>query len=183
MFPQKQNKIPVFEQFGILAATWILACNDKNPIMTYKSVRQRLKLDMYNMEAIKTIIQSRGELFRKRVPKLYLKEWQAEMRSGKHLPTWMLEEDRSERAKLINDLGSDDVFISQFRADDEWPSSSSSTEIMDWGLQHIERLRKAKLEERDEIVRKWQLWVLIIVSVLNFGISIANIIISTSAQK
>lgn len=185
MFSKKQNDIPPSEEFGVLTATWILACNDKNPIMTYRSIQQRLELENYPLEAIRTVIQSRGELFRKRVPSSYLRRWKQQMLSGKHLPTWMLDVDKSERPKLINDLGPDGVFISQFRADDKQPSweGGSTREIIDWGLQHIERLRKASMEVRDEIIRKRQLTVLIVVSILNFLFAIANIVISIYLKK
>ncbi len=177
MSPKKQNKITPPEEFGILTATWILASNDKDPLMTYRGIQQRLQLDEYPIEEIKAVIQARGELFRKRVPKTYLKSWKQQMLSGKHLPTWMLDMDKLERPKLIDDLGLDDVFISQFRADDQQPSWSNGTssEIIDWGLQHIERIRKASLEARDEYTKKWQLWTLIIASAINIVISIVNL--------
>ncbi len=36
-----------------------------------------------------------------------------------------------------------------------------------WGLEHIDRLRKARLEARDPSVKSWQLWLVFAVGVLN----------------
>ena len=43
----------------------------------------------------------------------------------------------------------DDVFRSQFRTEKD--ALPSSLEVLSWGLQHIERLRKANLEAREEV--------------------------------
>ena len=178
MSPKNQNKIPSLDKFGILSAAWILACNDTNPIMTYKSIQKRLLLEEYNIDAIKSIINSRGELFRKRVPNSYLKRWKEQMREGQHLPTWITEEkDKSKHLEIIDKLGQEDTFISQFRSDDNDPAwvEGSPIEIIDWGLQHIERLRKTFFELRDEALKKWQLWILLFFSFTSFILSIINL--------
>ena len=44
---KRKQKIAILEEpdvFGILSATWILACNDKSEIMTYEGIRHRLNL-------------------------------------------------------------------------------------------------------------------------------------------
>ena len=172
----KENKIPLTDSYDIISAAWILACNDKNPIMTYKGIQYRLKLDDYDIQTIKAIIQGRGELFRKRVPKSYLNAWKKEMRTGHQLPTWIFEEeDKSEHNKMIDDLGLDDIFISQFRVEDQlsW-GKTSPLEIMNWGLQHIDRLRNAKVEAYGEAIKKYELIGLIFLGIANLAISIIN---------
>jgi hypothetical protein len=101
-----------------------------------------------------------------------------DMRGGKHIPSWIRDDDRSKRADLINSLQLDDVFISQFRANEEelLYESGSDTGVIDWGLQHIERLRKAHFESRDEAMKKWQLWTLLFFSFASLVLSIINIL-------
>jgi hypothetical protein len=174
----KRDKIPLSEQFNILSAAWILACIDKSPIMTYRGIQHRLRLDEYDIESIKSLIQSRGELFRRRVPRSYFTQWIGDMRGGKHIPSWIREDERAKRADLINSLQLEDVFISQFRVNDEELryESGFDTGIIDWGLQHIERLRKARFESREESIKKWQLWILLFFSFASLVLSIINLL-------
>lgn len=146
----KSNSVEM-EEAGLLSAIWILASNDENPIMTYKSICYRLDLpDSYN---IKGLIKKRSELFRPGVPSWRLKEWKEKMLSGISIPAWVKEiKDEKEKEETIKSLTPDDVFRSQFRARKE--TTKSPIELIDWGLQHIDRLRKAKVEEK-EISWKW----------------------------
>ncbi|MDZ7380003.1 MAG: hypothetical protein ONB06_11745, partial [candidate division KSB1 bacterium] len=52
--------------FDVLSATWVFACNDENPIITYEGIRQRLNLS--TSFDITSLVQSRGDLFRRGVP-------------------------------------------------------------------------------------------------------------------
>jgi hypothetical protein len=180
-----RTEIPASEEFGILTATWILACNDKVPIITYRGVQRKLQLERYPIEAIKSLIESRGELFGKRVPSVYLESWKEQMLAGKQLPTWMLDEGEAEREQIINGLSLDDVFVSQFRANAEESSwtNGSPREVMDWGLQHIERIRRAGLDDTDAKLKRWQLWILVSVSVANFLIGVANVLVLAFFRK
>ena len=75
------------------------------------------------------------------------------MLKGKKRPAWMDEiKSEAERKKAIDGLTRDDVFRSQFRAGEIAPKSD--LEIIDWGLNRIERLRKSAAEERDEKSRR-----------------------------
>ncbi len=156
--------------FDILSATWILACNDENPLITYEGIKYRLNLpNDYN---VKGLIQSRGELFRRGVPQHRLREWKQEMLQGHHVPTWIREvEDATARKAKIETLTPDDVFRSQFRADRDAPRSS--VEIISWGLEHIDRLRKASLEWQEQEAKGWQMWLVFAVGVLNIIITVA----------
>jgi hypothetical protein len=89
---------------------------------------------------------------------------------GKHRPSWIrILNDEVQRTK-IQALTTDDVFRSQFRA--ARGSESSPVEVMKWGLEHIDRLRKAKLEAKDASVKSWQLWLVFAVGVLNVMVTL-----------
>lgn len=155
--------------FDILSATWILACNDENPIITYEGIKYRLNLpDNFD---VKGLIQSRGELFRKGVPRYRLNQWKEEMRAGRHCPSWIRDiEDETLQRQKIEALTADDVFRSQFRAERDTPRSP--VEIIDWGLQHIDRLRKASMEAHEASAKSWQMWLVFIVGVINIAVTI-----------
>jgi len=167
---QKRITIKESDVFDILSATWIMASNDENEMITYEGIKSRLNLPAnYN---IKELIQSRGELFRKGVPASRLREWKDEMRTGRHLPMWVKEiDDVSERNKAIENLTTDDVFRSQFRAGKDSPQSP--IEIINWGLEHIDRLRKANVNAKEQSAKRWEIWLLFIVSIINIGVTIA----------
>lgn len=167
---KKRIAIKEPDVFDILSATWIMASNDENEMITYEGIKSRLNLPSnYN---VKELIQSRGELFRKGVPESRLRDWKSEMRAGRHLPIWIKEiDDNTERSKAIDNLTTDDVFRSQFRAGKDSPQSP--IEIINWGLEHIERLRKASLDAREQSAKRWEIWLVFIVSLINIGVTIA----------
>jgi hypothetical protein len=169
MKKEKRLSISAPDDFDILSALWILACNHETPIMTYEGVRNRLNL--HPDYDLRKLVLSRGELFRKAVSNKRLKTWKAEMIEGKHLPSWIVdEEDETIKKRKIDSITMDDVFRSQFRTEDNAPRSP--VEVMDWGLQHIDRLRKANLESRDEKIKNWQLWSVLAISIVNTIITI-----------
>jgi hypothetical protein len=134
------------EVSGKLSAIWILASKDENPIITYRSIRHRLGLsDSYNLEGL---IKKHLELFRLKAPVFRLEEWKQQLREGKRRPTWLNEiESEEKRIEVINALTVNDVFRSQFRT--KSTSEPSSIEVINWGLEHIERLRKVSAEEKE----------------------------------
>ena len=159
------------DKFDVLSAVWVLTCNDPISVMTYKGIEYRLNLPTaYDIESL---IQERGELFRPQIPLERLEEWKAEMRSvSKQRPAWVRELD-SETSQLqaIEDLSVDDVFRSQFRIGKGKDAFPSPLTTIDWGLQHIERLRKANLEVREEVIKRWQLWSVILLSIINIVVT------------
>jgi hypothetical protein len=165
---QKRITIKEPDVFDILSATWILASNDENEIITYEGIKSRLNLPAnYN---VKDLIQSRGELFRRGVPASRLDEWKDEMHNGRHLPIWVKEiEDVSKRNMAIENLTINDVFRSQFRTGKDSPKSE--IEIINWGLEHIDRLRKASVDAREQSAKRWEIWIVL-------GIGIINIIVT-----
>lgn len=167
---KKKKRIAIkSDEFDILSATWILSCNDENPSMSYEGIRCRLGLPTdYD---IKGLIQRHGELFRKGVPRPRLEWWKDQMRLGKHLPAWIREiDDEITRKNLVEALSPDDIFRSQFRTANEAPQSP--VEIIDWGLQHIDRLRKANFEYREQTAKRWEIWLVFLVSIINIIVSI-----------
>lgn len=168
---KKQKRVAIKEPdiFDILSATWILASNDENEMITYEGIKSRLNLPT-NCN-VKKLIQSRGELFRISVPESRLKNWKKEMHTGHHLPIWIKEiDDNTEKTKTIDNLTTADIFRSQFRAGKDSPQSP--IEIINWGLEHIERLRKASLDARDQSVKRWEIWLVFILSLINIGVTI-----------
>ena len=114
------------------------------------------------------LVQEHGELFRQGVSVRRLEEWKRGMWNGKHLPSWIREiENENERHEAIGSITTDDVFRSQFRAGEN--ADRSPIEILDWGVQHIERLRKAELDKTQRSAKSWELWVV-------FGVGILNVI-------
>ena len=139
------------DQFDTLSAIWILSCNDENPIITFNGLKYRLGLpenyDVYSL------VKNRGELFRLGISQRRLMRWKQEMLAGNHLPSWIRDiKNDTDRTKTIENLNSDDVFRNQFRAGAESPQAS--VEIIEWGLEHIDRLRKVSAEIRDERIKK-----------------------------
>ena len=71
------------------------------------------------------------------------------MLNGKHLPSWLRDKENHEARKTaIESLKSEDLFRNQFRPEANAPRAP--VEIINWGLEHIERLRKANSEAREE---------------------------------
>ncbi len=144
------------ENAGILSAIWIIASNDENPIITYRSIRNRLGLKSeYPLE---NLVRSRSELFRLGAPEWRLDEWKEIMRKGGQFPSWFHDHPPEKFPDLINSITPSEVFRSQFRINRA--VDKSSVELIEWGLQHIERLRKGSLEHH-ETRWKWQREVLI----------------------
>lgn len=143
------------EELDLVSAIWILASNDDNPIITYEGIWYRLGLPPET--DVRAIIKRRRELFRLGVSASRFDEWQEQLLSGKGLPVWIVDEYPSpeQRAKVIRELSKDDVFRSQFRANKN--AEKSPIEIINWGLEHLDRLRKAQLESRNENATKKQM--------------------------
>lgn len=169
MNTRKRISVKSPEEFGILSAIWILASNDENPTITYEGIRYRLNLPIdYDL---KLLIQSHGELFRRGIPQQRLDRWKQDMMGGKQIPSWLREiDDPEERQKRIQALTPDDVFRSQFRAERDAPKSE--IQIIEWGLEHIDHLRRANLESWDQSAKTWQVGIAIFVGLLNIIVTL-----------
>ena len=144
--------------------------------MTYQGIKYRLGLP--DDSSVKHLVQSRAEMFRAGLPAHRLTEWKAVLTSGKHRPSWIRDiEDRATQRAAIDALTFEDVFRSQFRAERDAPKSP--VEIIDWGLEHIDRLRKASIEAREE---KGKRWANIRMPLLSLVIALAAVISSAYIQ-
>lgn len=160
--------------FDVLSATWVMVCNDENPIITYEGIIYRMKLKP--SFDIRGLIQTRGDLFRRGVLEWRLSAWKDRMLEGKSLPSWISEiQEESLRKKTIMELTTDDVFRCQFRVKADSPQAS--LEVIDWGLQHIDRLRKANYEARDKSAKSWQMWLVFGASLLNIAATIIAVLL------
>lgn len=165
----KRTPIRETDDLDTLSAIWILSCNDDNPIMTYKSIAHRLSLP--EGFDVKAQVRGRPELFRPGILKSRLDHWKSEMRSGKSRPGWLVEiRDQKLQQKAIDDITREDVFRNQFRIETSAPKCD--VELIEWGLRHIERLRRDWAEERDgKFKRLASLW-LPLVSLAVAGLSV-----------
>ena len=151
------------DDLDTVSAIWILASNDENPLITYKGLIHRLGLPPSC--DVRAIIASRPELFRPGATDARMSAWKANLRLGKSLPGWLKAiEDSSERSAAIEALSVSDVFRSQFRAHSG--AERSPIEIIKWGLEHLDRLRKARAEANDASVKRWQMWLVFWVTLL-----------------
>lgn len=154
---------PEADDLDIVSAIWILASNDENPLITYRGLTHRLGLPVkYNVRAI---IASRPELFRPGATESRINTWKGEMRGGKSLPGWVnASNSEAEKKAAIEAITPNEVFRSQFRAHSN--AERSPIEIIKWGLEHLDRLRKAKAEAKDASAKKWQIWLVFWVTLL-----------------
>jgi len=169
--PSNRVAITKTDELDILSGIWIMSCNDDNPIMTYKGISQRLNLpESYD---VKAIVRSRPELFRPRILNSRLKAWKDLMRTGKSRPSWITEiHDQPKQREEIDGISRDDVFRNQFRIEDD--AGKCPIEIIDWGLQHIDRLRRAAADERDAKWRIWTSFIIPLASIIVAGVSVLS---------
>jgi len=140
----------IANQFDILCSIWIIASIDENPLITYEGLKYRLGLP--ETFDIRALVHTRSELFRRTTPQDRLDAWKKEMLQDKRLPSWIKKIDnKEERENKIKELSVNDVFRSQFRIKSDSPKSD--IEIIKWGLEHIDRLKKAELETKQERTR------------------------------
>jgi hypothetical protein len=152
------------EELDIVSAVWMLASNDETSLITYEGIRYRL--DLLPSFDVRNLVRKRGELFRLGANAKHLEAWKEEMLAGRHLPSWIRAiTDDAEREKTIKGITVNDVFRSQFRTSRSagsypWRADRSPIEIIKWGLEHIDRLRKANLEAREATAKSWQMWLI-----------------------
>lgn len=158
------------EELDLVSAVWILASNDENHLLTYKGIRERLGLSA--SFDVQGLILKRRELFRPGAPPGELEDWQSSMRKGDRLPNWIkLIKDDSLRLRTIDGLSQMDVFRSQFRPNRDSPKSE--VEVLSWGLDHIDRIRKSKVASQEASAKSWQMWLVFLVGVANIVATIA----------
>jgi hypothetical protein len=152
MDDKKRKAIAGADDFDILSAIWILACNDENPMITYEGITYRLGLPPEF--DVKGLVRGRGEMFRAKVPDRRLAAWKQQLRAGRHQPSWLKDiGDPELRRQRIDALTHHDAFRSQFRAEEG--AQRSPIEVLEWGLEHIDRLRKAAAEDQEGRLKRW----------------------------
>lgn len=166
-----KKKMLTPEQFDNLTTIWVLSSNDVNPIMTYKGIIYRLDLD--EKYDVKGLVNHHQELFRLKVPPRHLENWKKEMRVDEtKRPSYMRCENEQRQREMIEEITVDDVFRSQFRLVEN--AARTSIEIIDWGLQHLDRQRKAGLEYQQTIATKAQVFWAIGIAVLSLAFQIIS---------
>lgn len=154
------------DDLDIVSAIWILASNDETFLITYQGIKHRL--DLAPDTNVKAIIAKRPELFRPGANPEHLEAWKEKMLQGRSLPSWVKAiASQQEREAAIRGISTEHVFRSQFRARRD--AERSPIEIIKWGLDHLDRLRKAKAEANDASAKKWQMW-------LVFGVTLAGVV-------
>jgi hypothetical protein len=167
----------VEDEYAILSAVWILACNDETSSLTFRGLIYRLNLPSHY--DIQSLVHKHGELFRKGMSERWLKQWKAEMRTGKNMPYFIRDAEPELQQQMIEALAPKDGFRSQFRR--EFDAPRSEVAIIEWGLNHIERLRKARSEAREATAKSWQIWLVFATSVLGVLATITAALMSYSA--
>ena len=164
------------EDLEFLSAIWILASQDEVPLITYEGIKRQLGLPK-NYD-IKSLIAQRRELFRTVSNPAALDQWRSEMLGGKRVPSWIAENsEEGDREKAINKLSVNDVFRSQFRSPKN--AAPSQIEIISWGLDHLDRLRKGFIEARGE---RWRFFREIVVPIATVLVAIAALTSSALVQ-
>ncbi|MBK7384009.1 MAG: hypothetical protein IPI81_11890 [Flavobacteriales bacterium] len=158
------------EQFGRVSAIWIMACNDENSLITYEGLRHRLNIE--STESLRELVLAHSELFRLGANSRQLREWKERMLLGRGRPSWVKSiPEESERLTRIEALSQNDMFRSRFRTRANSPKSD--VEILKWGLEYLERQRKARAEAVDASVKSWQIWLVLAVGILGLVVQLA----------
>jgi hypothetical protein len=96
---RKKLKGDYADELDILSATWILAGNDENPIITYAGIKRRLGLsDDYDM---KGVVRRHPELFRRGIPEGRLGKWRQKLLLRKESLAWFRESESTEQRNSV----------------------------------------------------------------------------------
>jgi hypothetical protein len=144
MGPTPGNKNPTPDD-SVLPTIWILSCLDHYPFIRYEGIQHRIGL---SAKEVKGLVRSRRDLFHSSIPENRVNAWKDEMKKGNCLPNSIKRiEDEAKRNEAIDDISTEKIFRNQFRI--EFNAPKSEIAIIDWGLKHIEILRKAGAEKRE----------------------------------
>lgn len=139
-------------KWGNLFAIWIMASNEKQPIMFYRSLME--KLYFKNEEELREMISNNRELFwpmSEAVIKFFKKHYKA---NHDFCPRWMSDGKTHEEIDATIDLlQSNDAFTCQFRRNVDDPRCSD--EIREWGSNYIEKKWNLEVKANEELHRFW----------------------------
>jgi hypothetical protein len=144
-----------------VSVIWMLASNDADAIITYRGIADRVP-DL-TVPGAKALVRAWPELFSPIVAAGWLTEWKQWVITDGHYPRWVLalhpdnpagdaQAIKDARNEAIRNLDRGDVFRSQFRTRDQ--PARSTTEQIKLGIEHLDRLRKAGMEAREERLRR-----------------------------
>lgn len=153
LWNRRKIKGPV--EFDIISAIWILACTDQDPLITYRGIVHRLDTEGLTEADVRSLVRSRAELFSTVISNQWLYEWQRWIIDESHYPRWIIDEFREKhlQTQAVETIKREDVFRSQLRTYDK--QGPCDIEQTSWGIEHIDRLRKANVEARQQRLSMW----------------------------
>jgi hypothetical protein len=184
---------------GCSHAIWMLACTDADPIIAYRGIADRVlgsdvKNDEKLVEKAMNLVEAWPELFSTVIAPKWLEDWQEWVRNPTepHYPRWVIKlhpnpdpdnparswaDIKEDRDKVIGKLHRNtDVFRSRFRTREN--SGVCTPEQVKLGTEHIERLRKAGMEEREERLKRITFWLpalsIVVPAIVTVAISYIN---------
>lgn len=162
------------DQLSNVAAIWIFACNDEESILTYKGIVDRLEIQESEVHGL---LHKHRELFRLGAQLAHIEELRSKYRNAAEdkLPRWLRVMSQTDRSKALDSLNETNVFRSQFRTVAR--AERSPLNITEWGLNHIENLRKVRSEGKEwwlKIVQVGLTFFSLIVALLTVYISYKN---------
>ncbi len=150
------------DSFDVLNAAWVISCNDQNPMISYEGLIDR-NLGV-SISTLKEIISQKRELFRPYVSSKQLKSWREKMLKllneddELNIPIWLKKIEVNKRIDKVNSLKNEDFFRCQFRINKD--ADTVPTEIIQWGLNHIESMRVTAHDERERKYKKYSsVWI------------------------
>lgn len=162
----------------IVSAAWIIASNDPIALIHYDKLKERLSLENDDFN-LKNLIARHGELFKFEGLEKDVNAWKEAMKGGEKLPPYIKRLDKGpERNKAIDEIQESDFFRSRFRNTYDAPRSDIT--IINWGLEHVNRIRTLLVEEK-----KNKFWLIsnFLIPVLTALVSVCALIISYLQQK
>ena len=134
------------DDYDVLTAVWILSCQDEVPLMSYENSALRIGVPV---DELRQTIARHISLFRPGATQSQLDERKKHLLQANRFPRYLRELSPEARLVKINAMTRADFFRNIFRTEADAPRPP--LEVLEWGLDYIDRLRNA----RQEGVRKW----------------------------
>jgi len=144
---RNRRRIPLKDKFDALSALWIIASIEREPRIAIADVQYRLNLADDSL--LRELVSERGELFALGCETHDLARWRADVKVSRPHPAWLKrrEDDGEDVGRVLESVSEGDIVRSVFRQGAG--QERSPTELLEWGLRHIEALRTASREERE----------------------------------
>jgi hypothetical protein len=126
---------------------------------------------------VKELIKANRPLFRPKAP-TQLEAWKKKREEDRKFPEWLSGNTEEEKLDALNNLEAEQTFRSQFRVGPQpkgkdYPDPAP-VEVIEWGLQYIDRRRKAMLEFRDTTAKQWQIIAVAVIGIANILVTIVG---------